>query len=169
MLCKLKFCNFIIVYYFMPSCSVHRKQTPSLNLFQKSKIKFTILLGLKFVYKHRSRLALLQWEWQKKRGKNHNCLQAVYEQRVCCQKRKERAYWASYGERWPWACLLWRRDDDPVVGCLIAAYAEFPYLGSAFLVRNYPFKKFLTRYWRNRTCLALTNPATFSKAPTYLS
>lgn len=33
---------------------------------KKNKIKFTVLPGLEFVYEHRSRLALLQWGWQKK-------------------------------------------------------------------------------------------------------
>lgn len=66
MLCKLKFCNFIAVYYSLPSRALHRKQT-SVNLFsEKSKIKFTVLPGLEFVYIHRSRMALLQWGWQKK-------------------------------------------------------------------------------------------------------
>lgn len=66
MSCKLRFFNFIAVYYSMPSCALHRKQT-SLNLIsEKSKIRFTGLPGLEFGYIHRSRTALLPWGWQKK-------------------------------------------------------------------------------------------------------
>lgn len=72
----------------MPSCAVHRKQTrSSLNLFQKSKIKFTILLGLKFVYKHGSRLALLQWEWQKKWKKTQLSASWIWAKSMLTKKK----------------------------------------------------------------------------------
>lgn len=99
--------------------------------FKKSKIKLTVLLGLRFVNKHRSRLALLQWEWQRKTLSSSwmwaNSVLSVSKAKCIL------------GFIWSMAlaCLVWWRDGDLVTGYLIAACKEVAYTELPYLKGNY--------------------------------